>query len=61
MKYLLGMGWATVTGVILLLFLLIVGVLVNGISGWYAHKGGEVWGGCIAAIGIAVWVASLWL
>ena len=45
---------------VLVLFLAIVGVVVNLISGWYAHKRGEAWGGRIAALGIALWVASLW-
>ena len=43
----------------LVLVLVVVGTLTNVVAGYFAHKRGEPWGGRIAALGIAVWVATV--
>jgi hypothetical protein len=62
----LEVGWSARSagfgaGAIVLVTLLAVavGILFNAILGLAAHKGGEYWGGRIAALGVAVWLATI--
>jgi hypothetical protein len=45
--------------VLLTLLAVAVAILFNAIFGHAAHKSGEYWGGRIAALGVAAWLATM--
>jgi hypothetical protein len=48
-------GIALSTGLVI-----VVGILISTIAGYRAHERGERWGGRIAALGILVWIATVY-
>jgi hypothetical protein len=54
-----GAGFGAGALVLVTLLAVAIGILFNAILGHAAHKSGECWGGRIAALGVAVWLATM--
>jgi hypothetical protein len=51
-------GYETIGAYFFTVLLVLVAVVSNVVGGWVAHKREEFWGGRIAILGIAVWLAT---